>query len=116
MGLLDDELKSYKSSCTRKPEWVLCKYCRVPFLTSTFDLECQRCKVFVKYNIEYSAKVMLVFLLFAIFNGTVLVCTNLFIYKFTKNIYHVSVLMTFETLIISSILWKIVKKLKIIEG
>jgi hypothetical protein len=88
----------------------------VPFLTSTFDLECQRCKVFVKYNIEYSAKVMLVFIFFAFINGFTLVSTNLFIYKFTKNIYHVSIVMTLETLIISSILWKIIKKLKIIEG
>jgi len=116
MRLLDKELKSYKSSYVRKPEWALCKYCKVPFLTSTFDLECQRCKVFVKYNIEYSAKVMLVFIFFALINGFALVSTNLFIYKFTKNIYHVSLVMTLETLIISSILWKIIKKLKIIEG
>lgn len=116
MGLLDDELKSHKSTCTLKPEWVLCKYCRVPFLSSTFELECQRCKVFVKYNIEYSAKVMLVFIFFAIINALVLVTTNLFIYKFTKNIYFVSLIMTVESMLIGSFLWKIIKKLKIIEG
>jgi len=116
MRLLDKELKSHKSSYTRKPEWVLCKYCRVPFLTSTFDLECQRCKVFVKYNIEYSAKVMLVFIFFALMNALVLVFTNIFVYKYTKNIYHISLAMTFETLLNGSILWKIVKKLKIFEG
>ena len=57
MGLLDDELKSIKSQCIRKPEWATCRYCKLPFKTSCFENSCQRCKHFDLYLVELNAKI-----------------------------------------------------------
>jgi len=111
MGLLDDELKSIKSEYTKKPEWALCKFCRVPFLTSTFSDSCERCNHFIQYKIEFSSKIMIAFILFSILVNITTIISILFLVKITKNYNYILTGTTFIGLMQGLILWKIVKKI-----
>lgn len=113
MGLLDNELKSYKSKYTRKPEWAICRYCRLPFKTSCFENSCQRCKNFDLYLVELNSKIMLLFIVFCIIISIVLVSVDVFIINFTKNKNIILSLSTFFCILIgwvmSKIIWKFMK-------
>lgn len=113
MGLLDNELNSIKSEYTRKPEWALCKYCRVPFLTSTFEETCQRCKHFINHDIEITSKLMLMYILFAIASSVINVVLILFLIKYTKNYAYLLSALTISNTLQGLFLWKIVKKILI---
>lgn len=110
MSLIDKTLISRKSSHTIKPWWEICIYCSQPFTTDTFEKTCQRCKFFDKYKDEFSAKVMLRFILFC----TIIALTNsviaIYLPKFTVNVYHLLLFYVFFNLCIGTIFYRIVKK------
>lgn len=111
MSLLDHELNSVKSECVRKPEWALCKFCRVPFLTSTFSDSCERCSHFVQYKIEFSSKIMLSYIIVSIITNLSIVGVIFILFKFTKNYSLILLISTLLNTIQGCILWKIVKKI-----
>ena len=111
MGLLDNELDSKKSEYTRKPEWALCKYCRVPFLTSTFDDSCERCSHFTQYKIEFAAKIMILFII-AISLIVLISIGSLFaLWTFTHNFNLILSIISLFTIAQGYIFWKIVKQI-----
>ena len=109
MGLLDDEIKSIKSEYVRKPEWALCKYCKVPFLTFTFSDSCERCSHFVQYNIEFTSKLMIIYVLFV----SIFILSSIFLllysWKFTQSYMILLLIIAISATVQGSILWKIVK-------
>ncbi len=111
MGLLDKELISVKSEYTKKPEWALCKFCRVPFLTSTFSDTCERCSHYVQYQIEYNSKIMLAFIILTIINNLLVICTLMFISKYVRNFNLNLLITTLVSVVQGYILWKIVKQI-----
>ncbi len=111
MGLLDKELISVKSEYTKKPEWALCKFCRVPFLTSTFSNTCERCSHYVQYQIEYNSKIMLAFIILTIINNLIVICTLMFISKYVRNFNLNLLITTLVSVVQGYILWKIVKQI-----
>ena len=111
MSLLDHELNSIKSECNRKPEWALCKFCRVPFLTSTFSDSCERCSQFVQYKIEFSSKIMLSYIIVSIVTNLSIIGVIYILFKFTQNYGLILLLSTLLNTIQGCILWKIVKKI-----
>ena len=111
MGLLDQELNSRKSEYTKKPEWALCKFCRVPFLTSTFSDSCERCTQFVQYKIEFSSKIMLSYIIVSVITNLSVVGVIFILFKITKNYGLILLISTLLNAIQGSILWKIVKKI-----
>lgn len=111
MGLLDQELNSRKSEYTKKPEWALCKFCRVPFLTSTFSDSCERCTHFVQYKIEFSSKIMLSYIIVSVITNLSVVGVIFILFKITKNYGLILLISTLLNAIQGSILWKIVKKI-----
>ncbi len=111
MGLLDKELISVKSEYTKKPEWALCKFCRVPFLTSTFSDTCERCSHYVQYQIEYNSKIMLAFIILTIINNLIVICTLMFISKYVRNFNLNLLITTLVSVMQGYILWKIVKQI-----
>ncbi len=111
MGLLDNELISVKSEYTKKPEWALCKFCRVPFLTSTFSDTCERCSHYVQYQIEYNSKIMLAFIILTIINNLIVICTLMFISKYVRNFNLNLLITTLVSVMQGYILWKIVKQI-----
>lgn len=111
MSLLDKELYSIKSEYIRKSEWALCKFCKVPFLTSTFSDSCERCTHFVQYKIEYSSKIMLAYIVISIITNLSVLGVIFILFKFTKNYGLILLLSTLINTIQGSILWKIVKKI-----
>lgn len=111
MGLLDKELISVKSEYTKKPEWALCKFCRVPFLTSTFSNTCERCSHYIQYQIEYNAKIMLAFIILTIINNLLVICTLMFISKYVRNFNLNLLITTLVSVMQGYILWKIVKQI-----
>lgn len=111
MGLLDQELNSRKSEYTKKPEWALCKFCRVPFLTSTFSDSCERCTHFVQYKIEFSSKIMLSYIIVSVITNLSVVGVIFVLFKITKNYGLILLISTLLNAIQGSILWKIVKKI-----
>ena len=110
MSLIDRTLISRKSSHTIKPWWEICIYCSQPFTTCTFEKTCQRCKFFDKFKDEFSAKVMLKFILFC----TIIALSNssiaIYLSKYLENIYHLLFLYVFLNLFIGTIFWRVVKK------
>ena len=110
MSLIDRTLISRKSSHTIKPWWEICIYCSQPFTTCTFEKTCQRCKFFDKFKDEFSAKVMLKFILFC----TIIAFSNssiaIYLSKYLENIYHLLFLYVFLNLFIGTIFWRVVKK------
>lgn len=111
MGLLDDEIKSIKDSHIVKPEWALCKYCKVPFLTSEKKKTCERCGHFVQYNIEFTSKIMLCFILVAVLNAIATSFVIIYFSKYTKNFYHLLFITTLLSSFFGSFLWKFIKYL-----
>ncbi len=111
MGLLDKELISVKSEYTKKPEWALCKFCRVPFLTSTFSDTCERCSHYVQYQIEYNSKIMLAFIILTIINNLLVICTLMIISKYVRNFNLNLLITTLVSVMQGYILWKIVKQI-----
>jgi hypothetical protein len=111
MGLLDKELISIKSEYTKKPEWALCKFCRVPFLTSTFSDSCERCSHFVQYKIEFSSKIMLSYIIVSIIANLSIIGVIFILFKFTKNYSLILLISTLFNTIQGCILWKTVKKI-----
>jgi len=111
MGLLDKELISVKSEYTKKPEWALCKFCRVPFLTSTFSDTCERCSHYIQYQIEYNSKIMLAFIILTIINNLLVICTLMFISKYLRNFNLNLLITTLVSVMQGYILWKIVKQI-----
>ena len=111
MGLLDDELKSIKSEYTKKPEWALCKFCRVPFLTSTFANTCERCSHFIQYQIEYNSKIMLLFILITALNSLLIILALTILSKYIKNFNINLIVTTLISTVQGYILWKIVKQI-----
>ena len=111
MGLLDKELYSIKSEHIRKPEWALCKFCKVPFLTSTFSDTCERCSHFVQYKIEYNSKVMLFFIFICITANLSILASVFILLKITKNYGLIILASSIINIIEGSILWNIVKKI-----
>ena len=110
MSLIDRTLISRKISHTIKPWWEICIYCSQPFTTDTFEKTCQRCKFFDKYKDEFSAKVMLKFILFC----TIIALTNslivVYLSKLSSNVYHLLLFCTIINLCIGTIFYRIVKK------
>ena len=111
MGLLDKELIIEKSEYIRKPEWALCKFCKVPFLTSTFSDTCERCSHFVQYKIEYNSKVMLFFIFICILANISILASVFILFKITKNYGLILLVSSILNIIEGSILWNIVKKI-----
>jgi hypothetical protein len=111
MGLLDQELNSRKSEYTKKPEWALCKFCRVPFLTSTFSDSCERCTHFVQYKIEFSSKIMLSYIIVSVITNLSVVGLIFVLFKITKNYGLILLISTLLNALQGSVLWKIVKKI-----
>lgn len=111
MGLLDDELKKTLSKSTRKPEWALCKYCKVPFLTCTFSDSCERCSHFIQYQIEFTAKVMLLFIIFATIFTLITIFELIYLWKVLQNYNLMLLAVLFSTTLQGLILWKIVRKM-----
>ncbi len=113
MGLLDDELKSIKSECIRKPEWALCKYCKVPFKTSCFENSCARCKHFDIYLVQVNSKLMLLFIVFCIIISLLLVSADVFIINYTKNkniiLFSSTIFCLITGWIMSKFIWKFMK-------
>ena len=109
MSLIDKTLETYKSSHTVKPWWEICIYCSQPFITQTFEKTCQRCKIFDKYKDEFSAKVILKFILFctivALSNSIIAIYSS----KITTNVYHLLLLSSFLNILIGTIFWRVVK-------
>ena len=110
MSLLDKTLTPIKSSHTVNPWWEICIYCSQPFSTDTFENTCQRCKFFDKYKDEYSAKVMLRFIIFCVAIAVINAFLAFYVSKYTKNTYHYLVLSLFVDLVIGTIFYRIVKK------
>jgi hypothetical protein len=110
MSLLDKTLNPIISSHTVKPWWEICIYCSQPFSTDTFEKTCQRCKFFDKYKDEFSAKVMLRFILFCIVISIANAFLAYFLSKYTRNIHNYLLFSMFLDLIIGTIFWRIVKK------
>jgi hypothetical protein len=109
MGLLDSEIKSERSECVRKPEWALCIYCKVPFLTSTFADSCERCSVYNQHKIELSSKLMIIFIVFV--SVFILSTTSSLFYlsKYVRNFNIIILLLSILSILQGSVLWKIVK-------
>ena len=111
MGKLDDELKVILSSYSKKPEWALCKYCKVPFLTSVKKKNCERCEHFVLYNIEFTSKIMLCFILVAVLNSLSISFALIYFSKYTRDFYHLLLITTLLSSFFGSFLWKFIKHL-----
>ena len=111
MGLLDDELLAIKKSHIVKPEWALCKYCKVPFLTSVKKKNCERCEHFVEYNIEFTSKIMLCFILVAVLNSLSISFVLIYFSKYTRDFYHLLLITTILSSFFGSFLWKFIKHL-----
>lgn len=109
MGLLDSEIKSKRSECVRKPEWALCIYCKVPFLTSTFDKECRRCSHFVQYKIEFTSKIMIINIICNLILVLAIVLGNMTLKKLNFDIRISFIFDCVIAMIQGCILWKIVK-------
>ena len=110
MSLIDETLKTYKSSHTIKPWWEVCIYCDQPFTTDTFENTCQRCKFFDKYKDEFSAKVLLKFVFFCVSISLINCIIAIYVSKITQNIYHLLFLALICNLFIGTIFWRVVKK------
>ncbi len=112
MSLFDEPITKIVSKKTMSPEWALCKYCRVPFLTSTFDKVCERCSTNVQYQIEFKAKVMLIVIIFV----TIIVVMNClvssYLTKYTKNFYELLSIQFILSTFPGWIVWKCIKKIE----
>lgn len=111
MGLLDNELKKTLSKSTRKSEWALCKFCKVPFTTNTFSDTCERCSHFVQYQIEFTAKVMLVFIIFATIFVLITISELFYLWKLLQNYNFIILAISISSVLQGLLLWKIVKKM-----
>jgi hypothetical protein len=109
MSLIDRTLISRKSSHTIKPWWEICIYCTQPFTTDKFEKTCQRCKFFDKYKDEFSAKVMLKFILFCTIIGLSNSIIAIYLSKYIENIYYLLLLYAFLNLCIGTIFYRVVK-------
>ena len=86
MSLFDEPISKIISKKTLSPEWALCKYCRVPFLTSTFDKVCERCTTNIQYQIEFKAKVMIVIIIFVSIIVVMNCLVSSYLSKYTNNL------------------------------
>ncbi len=112
MSLFDEPITKVVSKKTMPPEWALCKYCRVPFLTSTFDKVCERCATNVQYQIEFKAKVMLVVIIFVAVIVVVNCLVSSYLTKYTKNFYELLLIQFILATFPGWIVWKYVKKIE----
>lgn len=112
MSLFDEPIVKVLSKKTMPPEWALCKYCRVPFLTSTFDKICARCMTNVQYQVEFKSKVMLIVIIFLV----AIVLLNCFVSaywtKYTKNFYELLAIQFILTTFPGWMVWKYIKKIE----
>lgn len=110
MSLIDKTLITKISSHTIKSWWEICIYCSQPFTTDTFEKTCQRCKFFDKYKDEFSASVMLKFILFCSIVGLTNSVIAVYLPKLSSNLYHLLLFYTIFNLCIGTIFYRIVKK------
>ena len=112
MSLFDKPIIKIISKKTLSPEWALCKYCRVPFLTSTFDKVCERCTTNIQYQIEFKAKVMIVIIIFVSIIVVMNCLVSSYLSKYTNNFYELlSIHFIFSTFP-GWVMWKYLKKIE----
>lgn len=112
MSLLNDELDLYKKRTQKNKKWVLCDYCRVPFLTPTNNTKCARCSMIDQNIIEYKSKIMLFFIMtFSISNILIIFLCVKLQYYFNNQIYFFTFL-SIITLIIGYIYWVLINKIR----
>ncbi len=109
--MLDESLIVVKHEYTLKPEWVVCKYCKVPFLTQTFEDTCAKCKHFVKYKIEFSSKVMLFYTLSSFVNSIFILLITIFFVKFYYKLNILFFTITVFSFFIGGVFWKKLKRI-----
>lgn len=112
MSLLNDELDLYKKRTQNNKKWVLCDYCRVPFLTPTKNTKCSRCSMIDKNLLEYKSKIMLFFIATFVFTNILqtFICLKIQ-HLFQNQIYFFSFL-SIITLIIGYIYWIFINKIR----
>lgn len=109
--MLDESLIVEKTSFTLPPEWIVCKYCKVPFLTQTFEDSCNRCKHIVKYKIEFANRVMFYFILLMLANSILFVLISMFFITYKINIKILFFILVSTSLISGGVMWKMLKKI-----
>jgi hypothetical protein len=109
--MIERSLRIRRSSYTVKPEWNICKFCKKPFETQTFDDTCNKCQHFVKYKIEFVHRVMLIYIAFIVTNSILCILITYNLIKYINDINIMLFLISLPLLFISSIMWKIFKSL-----
>ena len=112
MSLFDEPISKIISKKTLSPEWALCKYCRVPFLTSTFDKVCERCTTNIQYQIEFKAKVMIVIIIFVSIIVVINCLASTYLSKYTNNFYELLSIQFILSTFPGWIVWKFLKKIE----
>lgn len=112
MSLFDEPIVKVLSKKTMPPEWALCKYCRVPFLTSTYDKVCERCMTNVQYQVEFKSKVMLVTIIFLIAIVLLNCFVSAYLTKYTKSFYELLAIQFIFTTFPGWMVWKYIKKIE----
>ena len=108
--MLDESLIVKKNSFTLPPQWIVCKYCKVPFLTQTFEDSCNRCKHIVKYKIEFANRVMFYFILLTIASSILFVLISMLFISYKINTNILFFILVAISLISGGVMWKMLKK------
>jgi hypothetical protein len=108
--MLDESLIVKKTSFTLPPQWIVCKYCKVPFLTQTFEDSCNRCKHIVKYKIEFANRVMFYFILLNTASSILFVLISMLFISYKINTKILFFILVSISLISGGVMWKMLKK------
>ena len=112
MRLFNTPLVRILSQCKLPEWWVICRFCSMPFKTSTFEDTCERCKHLEVYREKYISKVMVRFIIFSTITALIFAYLVTYLTNYTRNINIILVFLLFAGVAIGGILLRIVNNLK----
>ena len=112
MRLFDVPLVKILSQCKLPEWWVICRFCSMPFKTSTFEDTCERCKHLDIYREKYISKVMVRFIIFSTVTALIFSFLVIYLSNYTRNINIILVFLLLAGVVIGGILLRIVNNLK----